>query len=190
MGRYRLLRRLILIYAGVLLVFSQPLAYASGSWWGALGGLGQGVSDIAQQQRQLEQQKELLRYQYELELQRQHLEESRRQAEEESRRREEESHRRSIEKARQESASPVTVYDVQLRKDREALEEVASRNAKVLRTYPDWPEIKENPDFWTWIQSQPESTKNMVFSLNANDIINVVRLYKRQSVNKRIEKRN
>lgn len=75
----------------------------------------------------------------------------------------------------------------QYQKEREALEQLTRRNDAVARTYPDWPVLKKNPDFLEWIAAQPESTKNMLESLHAADIINVVRLYKEQPVKKLIE---
>jgi S1-C subfamily serine protease len=66
----------------------------------------------------------------------------------------------------------------QKRKERETLEQFTRCNNEVVSIYPDWPELKKNQDFMEWIASQSQSTKIKLKSLNATDILSVVKLYK------------
>lgn len=75
----------------------------------------------------------------------------------------------------------------QQRKERETLEQSTRCNNEVVSIYPDWPELKKNPVFLEWIATQSQSIKNKLDSLNATDILSVVKLYKDQPEKKLIE---
>lgn len=90
-------------------------------------------------------------------------------------------------KDQQELASRALVEAVNLKQERDVLEKIARRDEEIARTYAGWPGFKKDPEFLEWIATQPESTKNMLDSLKAADIINVVRLYKEQPVKKLVE---
>ena len=86
-----------------------------------------------------------------------------------------------------ESAIRAVAKEVQEGKEREVQEQLARCNDEVTRTYPDWAELKKNPEFLDWVKSQPVSTRNMADSQNATDIIAVLKLYKEQPAKKLVE---
>ncbi len=88
-------------------------------------------------------------------------------------------------------------YKLYLKEQKEAAIRTASENVKkekerktleqVTRTYPDWPDLKEDPEFIDWLKIQPQPTKILIESLNAPDIIAIVKRYKEQPIKKLIE---
>ena len=87
----------------------------------------------------------------------------------------------------QEFARRAAVEEEKRRKEREALGELARRNDEVVKSYPDWQELKKNPEFIEWLAQQPESTRQMVESLNATDIISVIKQFKALPVKTLVE---
>lgn len=81
-------------------------------------------------------------------------------------------------KDQEEAARLEAVKAEQIRKEQEALKLLALRNEEMVLTFPDWLELQKNPDFIEWLAEEPESTRKMLESPDASDVITVVKVYK------------